>query len=227
MKYEAVIFDLGGTLINQSTWEEQENYIRRMAGVLSILYVDFHRLWQETYEDRTKGTFGSVQGGIRYICRQLRKPVEEYKIEAAANITLEITKCMVMSPRKDAIEVITQLRAQGLKTGLVSNWSEQLPEVWQHCPLSLLIDVAVFSSKEGMMKPDPRIFQLASERLKVKPEQCLYIADGMDRELAGAKTAGMKAAMVRYPDDVDSNPYLEKWDGPVISLLEDILTLVS
>ena len=48
-------------------------------------------------------------------------------------------------------------------------------------PLLVLISYAV-----GMTKADPRIFQMAIERLNVKPEHCMYIADDMRQELANA-----------------------------------------
>ncbi len=227
MKFEAVIFDLGGTLINQSTWEEQDNYIKRMTEILEVPQEEFLRLWRATYEERTKGTCGSVQNGIRYICQQLHKTVSDNQVEQAADIPFRITRQMVKFPKAGAVEVITRLKSWNYKTGLVCNWSHHLPMVWIECPLAPLIDVAIFSSKEGVMKPDSRIFQLAAERLKVKPEDCLYIADGMDQELSGATRAGMKAVMIRYPDIVDSNPYREEWDGTVISALEEVLELVQ
>jgi putative hydrolase of the HAD superfamily len=225
-KYEAVIFDLGGTLINQSTWEEQDNYIRRMAETLGLPFDGFHRLWRATYEERTKGSFGSVENDIKYICQQLHISAEKSRIEVAANIPYEITKRMIMSLKEGAVEVILELKSQGLKTGLVCNWSHHLPLVWKDCPLAPLIDIAVFSSSEGVMKPDQRIFLLATARLAVQPEKCLYIADGMDEELSGAIKVGMKAVMVRYPDLIDNNPYREEWDGTVISSLKEVLSLV-
>jgi putative hydrolase of the HAD superfamily len=227
VKYEAVIFDLGGTLINQSTWEEQDNYIRQMTEVLGVPQDDFLRLWRATYEDRTKGTFGSVQNGIRYICQQLHKPLSDTQIEIATDIPLNITRQMVKYPKAGAVKIITTLKSWGYKTGLVCNWSHHLPMVWNECPLASLIDVVVFSSSEGVMKPDARIFNLATERLMTETKKCLYIADGMDQELSGATKVGMKAVMIRYPDIVDSNPYREKWDGTIISSLEEVLELVK
>jgi len=227
MKYEAVIFDLGGTLINQSTWEEQDNYIKRMAEVLGVPHNDFLRLWRATYEERTKGTFGSVENGIKYICEQLNIPVEESRIKMAADIPLEITRRMIMLLKEGAVEVLSTLKSQGFKTGLICNWSHHLPLVWKDCPLAPLIDIAVFSSSEGFMKPDRCIFLLATERLAVPPGKCLYIDDGMDQELSGATNVGMKAVMVRYPDLIDSNPYREKWDCTVIKSLREVLDLVK
>ena len=77
------------------------------------------------------------------------------------------------------------------------------------------------------MKPDQRIFVLATERLTVQPAKCLYVADGMDQELSGATKAGMRAVMIRYPDLVDSNPYHEEWEGTVIKSLREVLDLVK
>jgi HAD superfamily hydrolase (TIGR01509 family) len=224
-KYEAVIFDLGGTLIYQSTWQEQDQYIRQMAKVLGVPNDDFLRVWRETYEDRTKGTFGSVQNDIKHICEHLGVPVVDSRIEAAASIPLEITKRMVMAPRDDALPVLAHLKRLRYKTGLVSNWSSHLSEVWNDSALARLIDVAVISSAVGLMKPDLRIFQLVAERLKVAPGRCLYVADGYEEELATASEVGMSAVMLRFSDASDELPNREKWQVPVISSLEEVLLL--
>jgi putative hydrolase of the HAD superfamily len=226
MKYEAVIFDLGGTLINQSTWEEQDNYIKRMVEVLGVPHNDFLRLWRETYEDRTKGTFGSVQNGIGRICGRLGVPVVESRIEMAASIPLEITKRMIMEPKNEAIPVLSHLRSLGYKIGLVSNWSSQLSEVWKLSPLANLIDSAVISSAEGLMKPEPRIFHLVAERLNVVPGKCLYIADGYEEELTTASRVGMSAVMVRFSGLSDELPNREEWGGQVITSLREVLDII-
>ena len=47
------------------------------------------------------------------------------------------------------------------------------------------------SCELGLKKPDPRIFQLCTERLSLSPEECLYVGDGGSHELEAAKAFGM------------------------------------
>ncbi|MBA4146618.1 MAG: HAD family hydrolase [Verrucomicrobia bacterium] len=51
------------------------------------------------------------------------------------------------------------------------------------------------SAELGMTKPDPRLFLFASRALNEPPEHCLYIGDHQN-DLAGAKSAGMRARIV-------------------------------
>ncbi len=58
-----------------------------------------------------------------------------------------------------------------------------------------LFDAVIESSKAGVRKPDPRIYQMMCERLEVKPEACVYLDDlGVNCKPAAA--LGMKAIKV-------------------------------
>ncbi len=63
-----------------------------------------------------------------------------------------------------------------------------------------LFDVTVGAHEVGAAKPDPRIFALACEKAGVRPDQVLHVGDDIDRDVRGARVAGMRAAWVRRPD---------------------------
>ena len=58
-----------------------------------------------------------------------------------------------------------------------------------------LFDHVVESSKEGMRKPDPRIYQLACERLRVEPQDVVYL-DDLGINLKPARAMGMTTIKV-------------------------------
>ena len=227
MKYKAVIFDLFGTLIKNFPWDVSNSLLRRMALELLAPPDDFTALWHAAFDKRMKGVLKNYQACIRHICQQLGAQVQDDRIELAASTRFELNKQEVTAPREGAIEVLSYLKANGCKTGLLSNCSTETTLVWENSPLAPLIDVAVFSCLVGLMKPDPRIYQTAVERLAVKPEECMYIADGMEQELLGASKLGMYAVLIRVPGEDDYDPYREEWGGPVISSLKEVLTLVN
>jgi len=135
----------------------------------------------------------------------------------------------IMKPRQDTIDTISYLQSQGLKIGLISNCSPETPLIWKETPLAPLVDVALFSSSVGIKKPDPRIYQLASERLAVKPENCAYVGDGDSQELSGAARVRMHPVLIRLAGEDGTQPHLtnrEEWEGPTITLLKDVLDLV-
>jgi putative hydrolase of the HAD superfamily len=77
------------------------------------------------------------------------------------------------------------------------------------------------------MKPDPRIYGLVTEQLNVKPQDCLYVADGIGQELATATKIGMHAIRILVPGENGYDRYREKWNGPAISSLTQILDMID
>ena len=77
------------------------------------------------------------------------------------------------------------------------------------------------------MKPDPRIYHLALEKLQVKPGECLYVADGMEEELKAAAKVGMTPVRISFPHANKNDPYLEDWHGATITSLQEVLDLVK
>jgi HAD superfamily hydrolase (TIGR01509 family) len=81
--------------------------------------------------------------------------------------------------------------------GLVTNGA---PSV-QHAKLagttlSRYLKAIVISCEIGIPKPDPRIFELALERLGVPAEEAAMVGDSRPRDVAGARAAGMRAIQI-------------------------------
>ena len=227
MKYEAVIFDLGGTLTYGHAWSEYVDAAREIAAVISAPVDDFVRIWFEQSAGLGTGIFPSYPDFIKHICRQLPLNVPDNLVNHATNISLSVTKRHITVPRDGAIEVLSHLKTNGYKVGLISDCGPDVPEIWNDTPFAALIDVAVFSCSVGMNKADLRIFQIAIDRLAVKPESCLYIADGMRQELTNAAKLGMHSVQILVPDEIDDSPIREEWHGPVISSLKEVLNLLK
>jgi putative hydrolase of the HAD superfamily len=230
MKYDAVIFDLFGTLIDKFSIKQSYETLRQMADVLSINSDDFIQYWYATFNERGTGVFQSFEANIEYICDKLNIPVKESQVIEAAQIDRAYT-VRFMKPRSYAIEVLTHLKSHGYKTGLITNCSAEIPYIWNNMPFAQLTDVAVFSCSVGFLKPDPRIYRLAIEQLAVQPNKCLYIGDGDSQELSGADVVGMHPVLIRDPDEDRSDVHrvdyeADDWDGPTIASLSEILSLL-
>jgi len=231
MKYEAVIFDLFGTLVPNMSLLEHRAVLTRMAHVLSAPPDDFVQLWFDTFNERCTGIFKTLDDNIEYICQTLGVSVNETQAKLAARIRFDYAVLSTI-PRPDAVEILTHLKSRGLKTGLITDCSEEAPAIWQSTPFAPLIDVAIFSCIVGLKKPDPRIYRLAAEQLGMEPKNCLYVGDGSSQELTGASQIGMHAVLLCLPDEDGADEYRidsehEEWDGPVISSLTEVLTLIE
>lgn len=229
MKCEAVIFDLFGTLVDIFSLSEYEAVLGNLASALGATRDDFKRVWYETSHERNIGIFQTSRENIRFICEKLGVTADDKKVELASVIRYEyLTRAM--KPRRDALEVLSQLRTAGVKTGLVSNCSPITVEVWPETPFPPLFDTVVFSCSEGVRKPDPRIYNIAINKLVVRPENCLYVGDGDSNELTGAEAVGLNPVMIRVDYEGEPNYYIadrQEWDGSVISSLSEVLNLVK
>jgi len=231
MKYKVVIFDLFGTLIYNYSYKEYQSVLGQMASVLTLSFDAFRRLWSETTYERNTGVIRTIEANIEYICEKLGVSVDDTKIRLATKTRYD-SVTNTMRPRQDAIDVLSYLQSQGLKTGLISNCSPDTPLIWKDTPFAPLFDVAVFSSSVGVKKPDPRIYQIAIDQLATKPGNCLYIGNGDSRELTGASQVGMHPVLIRVPDEDSTDAEwedstdAEQWEGPVISSLREVLDLV-
>jgi putative hydrolase of the HAD superfamily len=231
MKYKAVIFDLFGTLIDNYSIQQYEGVLRQMASVLSAPSEGFVQLWYDTFNERCTGVFKSPEDNINYVCRKLGVPIEDSQRNLATQIRLDLT-VQSMIPVPESIIMLSHLKSEGYKTGLITDCSAEVPAIWQNTSFAPLIDVAIFSCKIGIKKPDPRIYQLAAERLRVEPHSCLYIGDGSSQELTGAAAAGMHPVLIRDPKENSTEIHrvdaeADKWDGPVIPSLKEVLTLLE
>jgi putative hydrolase of the HAD superfamily len=104
-------------------------------------------------------------------------------------------------PRPEMLAALHQIRAHGLATAaLTNNWSTgDDRQMGTHYPeMMVLFDVVVESAVEGLRKPDPRIYQLACDRLDVRPEQTVFL-DDLGVNLKTARALGMTTIKVSEP----------------------------
>jgi putative hydrolase of the HAD superfamily len=227
MKYQAVIFDLFGTLVENFSRAEYERTLAEMAAVLGAPQGEFIRLWADTFNLRSTGVFSSAEACVEYICRELNVPVNEAQVKRTGRIRLDYT-LRNMKPRQGSVETLASLKSQGYKIGLISDCTAETPLVWQNTPFAPLFDVTVFSCRAGIKKPDPRIYKIATNQLGVRPQDCLYIGDGSSRELSGASQVGLRAILIRAPDEVADAHTIdrEEWHGEVIISLGEVPALL-
>jgi len=221
-RFDAVAFDLFGTLIDEWTVEVWQRCLADMAEAVGMPTQAFGDVWRETAEPRLTGGYASIRENLEVIAPEAAPDA----LDEAVARRQRVMEAMVF-PRPDVEPTLRHLRERGLRTALVSMCSPEVPELWRALPVAQLIDVEVFSSEDGVRKPEPAIYALAAERLGVPAERVLYVGDGSFGELTGASAAGMTAVLIRAAheaelviaraeEDVD-------WTGPTVATIEEVL----
>jgi putative hydrolase of the HAD superfamily len=110
---------------------------------------------------------------------------------------------------EDALPVLGDLRARGLKIGLVSNGARDLEEFAAHHGLE--VDAAVGSRAHGRIKPDPSIFVAALSALGTAAEETAMVGDSFEDDIEGARALGIRGILLdrdgyrpEEPDRIDT-----------------------
>jgi putative hydrolase of the HAD superfamily len=126
---------------------------------------------------------------------------------AAAGLTMNARVMMQRmsesaEPRPAMLSAIERLRDSGFRVGaLTNNWAhvEDAERSDGTRALRARFDVFIESSVEGLRKPDPRIYELACERLEVTPGEVIFL-DDIGGNLKPARAMGMATIKVDQPD---------------------------
>ena len=220
MRYDAVIFDLFGTLIYNRPWGDAMN--AAVAASLGGPVDGFRREWAKTGRQRTIGAYASVGENVEEVCRTLGVAIRPEQVERAVAIRLDYTR-RNFTPKDGALELLRRLRVTGLKLGLLSNCTPEIPLLWPETPLAPFFDDAVFSCVVGIAKPQPEIFELACRQITTPPVCCAYVADNADGELDAALACGLYPIRL-LPSDGEGVPDgADRWQGPAIDSLLQLL----
>jgi putative hydrolase of the HAD superfamily len=90
-------------------------------------------------------------------------------------------------PYPDTEAVLKELRRRDVPVAVVSNIGWDLRPVFRHHGLEHLVDAYALSFEHGVQKPDPRLFRVACEALRVAPADVLMVGD--DATADGGATA--------------------------------------
>jgi putative hydrolase of the HAD superfamily len=98
----------------------------------------------------------------------------------------------------EMLDLIRELRADGLRIGLLSNSWGGGEDSYPSDILDELFDAVVISAQVGMRKPEERIFLLAAGELGLTPAQCAFV-DDMEGNITAAQALGFAVVHHRDP----------------------------
>ena len=119
-------------------------------------------------------------------------------------------------------KTLMALAKSAIKMGLVSDAPSR--EAWMriyYLNLYHFFDVVITLDDSGERKPSAKPFQMALDRMGLRPEETVMIGDWPERDVVGAQQIGMKTAFARYGDTFGTLQSGADWD------LDDIFQLVG
>ena len=229
MKYDAIIFDLLGTLVPSPLTKDYRRMIDGIADVLGLPRDEFFDRWMPANDDRLLGNFGSSEGDIQHVASLFGLDVRDHQMTECVH-SRRVAMLEWLTPKTRTMNTLTRLTELDIKLALVSDCSFDVPAVWERTPLSGLITTTVFSCVERLRKPDKRMYLRALAMLDVRPASALFVGDGGSDELTGAEKVGISAVLLDdHPKDSSKEFRVDvrEWYGPSIADISDVVSLVA
>ena len=147
-----------------------------------------------------------------------------YRILSAGIVAYRKAREAALKPYPGVLHTLIELIKMGLKLAVVSDAPSK--EAWlrlSYINFHHYFDAVITYDESRERKPSPVPFQMALEKLKLKPEDCLMIGDWAERDIIGAKLVGMKTVFARYGDTFNTVNPESDYDIKSITELIDIV----
>lgn len=195
---EAVLFDFGGVITALSPFELLGD-LGAEAGVpaekvLEVLLGPYDQDTDHPFHQMERGEISAVVWFA-------------HAAESMAEIGIQLDPAHMAQVFRSlgvhdiVVERVRSLRADGYKTGIITNNVKEGASWRDMLDVDALFDVVVDSSAVGLRKPNPAIYRYALEELGgVAPERAVFLDDAPGN-VEGARAVGMHAILVG-PDPV-------------------------
>jgi putative hydrolase of the HAD superfamily len=211
---KAVLFDLGGTLVEYYTRAEFPGILEEAIGEvegylrhLDLFHVPPEAVWQRVRDEDHEAGDHRVRPLERRLIRIFQPSDANCAVAQPVSADLVAEMCRrFLEPifgrgRRcdDALPVLQRLRTAGLRTAIVSNtpwgspaelWRE---EVERH---GLFVQSVVTCRDAGWRKPARQIFEFTLERLGASPQESLFVGDDPRWDVQGPRGMGMEAILI-------------------------------
>ncbi len=170
---EWIFFDVGSTLVDDS--KAYEERLKTVAETAKVSYEYVYQTALEFYMENKKGVLETMK------LLNVEKP--KWRVEDEV-LYSETEECLRKLSKKYNI-------------GVIANQSLGTEKRLKEFGILQYIDLVIASAEEGVAKPDKRIFEIALNRARCKPQQAVMIGDRIDNDIVPAKALGMKTIWIK------------------------------
>ncbi len=199
---KAIIFDIGGVVLEWPTRLEVDVIYRYIAERFGFNF--------EEVKEKIKALVYPLKGGeitekecwSRFFNSYGKALPDDWK-DLWQKIFREKAKL-----NEDVMKTVKALKSNGYQLAVITNtipshnaWVEKMK--WYEP-----FDILVISCKDGVVKPEPAIFELALKKLGLKGHECIFI-DNVEKNIRGAERAGLHGILFENAEQMKKD--LEKF----------------
>ncbi|HYA10278.1 MAG TPA: HAD family hydrolase [Thermoplasmata archaeon] len=195
-RIRAVLFDLGGTLVDERDFAGWAELARGVY--LDLVPDELGHAFTEVEAELDAAPLGldpeasMVERWRRVLARASGRPVAS---ETAARFlaSRSLTREHPVALYSDVRRCLDHLRADRRRLAVVSNSTSeaQVRRILDRVGILRYFERVISSGTEGVAKPDPEIFRRALARLGVPPREALYVGNLPRTDALAARDAGL------------------------------------
>ncbi|MGH7815502.1 MAG: HAD family hydrolase [Candidatus Binataceae bacterium] len=209
-----LLFDFGGTLDGPAHWLDRFLAQYRAAGI-EIGRADL----DPAFDYATRTGYGATRivgqmdlvGLVRFLAghqfeylrrsgpENVRAALEKAGAPERHRMVEAVTASFVRETAagmEHSRAILTQLKSR-YTMGVVSNFYGNLERILAAAKLDSFFSAVIDSSRVGAFKPDPSVFKAALAKLRIAPESAAMIGDSPNKDIAPARSLGMRTVWLR------------------------------
>ena len=170
---KACVFDAYGTLF------DVHSPVARLAASVGPKADAVSQLWRDKQLQYTwlRSLMGTHADFWIVTGEALRYALERNEVEDETLRNALMQAYMTLDAYDDVAPTLKTLRKSGLKTAILSNGTpDMLSSAVRSAGLDDLFDEVLSIERVGIYKPDRRVYQLASDSLRVEPRQICFVS---------------------------------------------------
>ncbi|MEY2747237.1 MAG: hypothetical protein RL112_2279 [Planctomycetota bacterium] len=213
MALRAVFLDVGNTLLREEPSRFAQYALAAAEEGLLVseermraLMVEAHHALPQEIDGAWRYTDPWFEHYIRFVFHERLGLAEGRLAPLSTRLFARFSDPAMFRLHAGGHELLAGLRRAGLVVGVVSNWSPRLPPLLERLGVARQVDFVLCSAIERLEKPDPAIFERALRLAGVAPREALHAGDHPEKDIAGARAVGLRAALVDHAGDATAIP---------------------
>lgn len=189
MQIKACIFDLGNTLMAIPDQHDEEICISKILG-----YKNTEEIRSIIYRLCDKFPGQSTDEFLQRFDNIVNPSHNEGLSDQIKDAWMKSVQNAYLKPY--ALEILEELKEAKIKLALISNTPPTSNYILDNLRLRKKFDEIVFSCDVKCLKPNPKIFKIALDKLDVDPKESIVIGDKIRTDILGGAILGMRSVLV-------------------------------
>jgi putative hydrolase of the HAD superfamily len=183
-----IVFDFGGVLFH---WKPSRLVQRELP--LRAPDEASGQRWAEAVFQGYGGDWAEFDRGTLEVPELVQRIAARTGLHADEALRVVMGVPVELQPQPDTLDLLRRLRDAGHGLHYLSNMPRPFAAVIEaRNPFIAWFRSGVFSAREGVIKPEPAIYELAATRFKAQPDELVFLDDHLPNVLA-ARALGWHA----------------------------------